>query len=421
MRYNDSPSKIPMLKNRKRRTIFFVWNYRNWGGAQIYFLAIMKAAREKWDMLVLLPRGHSEDFLEFLRQLDVPYEFIEGSLDLNPAPSILKKLSRQATRIRSEITIYRHLLKYDLKNSILHIESAPWQSWILLTALAARGANIFVTIHNAVTAPSRGRRAVWKARLAFLSKLRGFHVFAANEDARVRLGDLFPANFLPKIILARAAIDPEQIDCVLEMPFNRAAVRERFEIPETSRVVLCVGQFVDRKGRWIFLDAARRIAADPENITFVWLTPSLPDESERSRIDEFGLRERFKIIASSDVGTSREEILSFMRIADIFVLPSLVEGLPIALLEAMALGIPAISTSIYAIPEAIKDRKTGLLIEPGNSIALAESIRELLTDDDLRESLGRNAMEFVRANFDERESAKICLASYEKCFNDAAE
>lgn len=401
----------------KKRTIYFVWNYRNWGGAQIYFLAIMKAAREKWDMLVFLPRGHSEDFLEFLRQLKIPYEFIEGSLDLNPALSILRKLSRQATRIRSEIAIYRHLLKYDLRNNIVHIESAPWQSWILLTALAAHGANIFVTIHNAVTAPSRWRRAVWKARLAFLSKLRGFHVFAANEDARVRLRDLVPTNFLPKIKLARAAIDPDQIDCVLEKPFDRASVRDSLDIPENSQVVLCVGQFVDRKGRWIFLDAARLIAADLGDVSFVWLTPSLPDDSDRLRIDEFDLHERFKIIASSYVGTSREEILSFMRIADVFVLPSLVEGLPIALLEAMALGIPAISTAIYAIPEAIKDRETGLLVEPGDSIALADRIRELLADSDLRETLSRNAMQFVRSNFDEREWARVCLTSYQECFN----
>lgn len=71
------------------------------------------------------------------------------------------------------------------------------------------------------------------------------------------------------------------------------------------------------------------------------------------------------------IGSTRLDILRFFRIAGIFALSSFVEGLPIALLEGMALGIPSISTRINGIPEAIKHMETGILIEAGDSGWLA--------------------------------------------------
>ena len=72
--------------------------------------------------------------------------------------------------------------------------------------------------------------------------------------------------------------------------------------------------------------------------------------------------------------TERFDVLTFFRIADVFALPSFIEGLPITLLETMGLGICSISTNINAIPEAIKNMETGILIESGNSKELTEAI-----------------------------------------------
>ena len=135
-------------------------------------------------------------------------------------------------------------------------------------------------------------------------------------------------------------------------------------------------------------------------------------------IDRYGLKDRFKLILSNDIGQKRDEVLRFFRIADLFALPSFVEGLPIALLEAMALGIPSISTAANAIPEAIIDRKTGILIEPGNASQLAEAIRSLKADKGLRQKLGAAGQEFVLKNFDERVASQIAIAAYKECFAD---
>ena len=72
-------------------------------------------------------------------------------------------------------------------------------------------------------------------------------------------------------------------------------------------------------------------------------------------------------LSSDQIGTEHVDLFKLLRLADVFALPSYVEGLPISIIEAMALGIPTISTNINAIPEAIKHLETGILIEAGNS------------------------------------------------------
>jgi len=88
--------------DNKRRTIIFVWNYLEWGGAQIYLLAIIKQAKPDWDIVVVLPRDSSPDMIGFLEQLDVHYEFLELSIDNSPAPTFGQNLRRQCRRLRSE-------------------------------------------------------------------------------------------------------------------------------------------------------------------------------------------------------------------------------------------------------------------------------------------------------------------------------
>jgi glycosyltransferase involved in cell wall biosynthesis len=111
-------------------------------------------------------------------------------------------------------------------------------------------------------------------------------------------------------------------------------------------------------------------------------------------------------------------VLRFFRVADIFTLPSLWEGLPISILEAMALGVPTISTNVNAIPEAVKDMETGILIEPGSAIDLCDAILRLKDDEILREKVSSAGREHVLRYFDERDAAKIALNAYEESLNE---
>ena len=402
-------------ENRKK--IIFMWNYPNWGGAQVYFLAIIKRAKKDWDIKVVLPENSGAGFLKFLDEHEVEYEFIKNYIDFSPAKTPLEKIRRQWKRINSEFESYRHLQKSDLRNTILHIDTAPWQSWILIKMLSRR-VKVFSTMHNALHVVSEWRAKIWSKRLNYVLGLKNFQLFVANEDAKNSLKPLVTPENWDKIVLTRAAINPGEIDNVLKTEFDRKELLEKFSIPNDKFIVLCVGQFIDRKGRWIFLEAARKMLASDNALHFVWLMPSLPTENDFEKIESYGLNESFQIVFSETVGKNRSDVLNFFRIADVFALPSLFEGLPIAILEAMALGIPTVSTNITAIPEAIIDRETGLLIAPNDSEALARAILELKENPDLRKKLARAGRLFVTGKFDETESSEIVIEHYERALKE---
>ncbi len=397
---------------KRRPKIVFVWNYLNWGGAQIYFLAVIKSACENWDITVLLPEGSSAEFLGFLDGLNVTYEFLDHHIESGSADTVYEKLCRQFRRFRSEAEIFRRLYRCDHRQTVVHIECSPWQSWQLYLALSFIGANVFATLHNSLKDGGSFRRLLWKTRLKFISLLPRFHIFTSNRDTKERFKGWFLDRFHRTIRVTYTCVDPVQIKAAGRS--DRNEIRARFGLDPADLIVLTVGQFIDRKGRWVLLDAARSSIANDPRLRFVWLMPSKIDDWDAERVAEYDLGEKFRPILSADVGKDRIEILEFFRIADFFVLPSFVEGLPIALLEAMALGIPAISTEVYAIPEAVKHGENGILVSAGDARELAARILETAADSQLRSRLSRSGREFVLKNFDERDAARTILRSYKR-------
>jgi glycosyltransferase involved in cell wall biosynthesis len=211
-------------------------------------------------------------------------------------------------------------------------------------------------------------------------------------------------------------VNPPELDAILASDFSREEISARHNLPGKKFLVFCVGQFIDRKGRWIFLEAAKEIASVDSDVGFVWISNSRISAEDENRIRGFELGESFRLIFSDEVGKQRADLFCLMRAADVFVLASYVEGLPISLLEAMALRIPSVSTNVYAIPEAIINLETGILIEPGNADQLANAVIQLKNDLELRKRLAANGREYVLKNFDERESARIAWQAYVKSF-----
>ena len=84
---------------------------------------------------------------------------------------------------------------------------------------------------------------------------------------------------------------------------------------------------------------------------------------------------------------------------DLFVLASLREGMPNALLEAMAMEVPVVVTKVGGIPQVICDRENGLLVEPGDAQVLADAIREMVVHRDLSSTMARRARKTVEENY----------------------
>jgi glycosyltransferase involved in cell wall biosynthesis len=109
----------------------------------------------------------------------------------------------------------------------------------------------------------------------------------------------------------------------------------------------------------------------------------------------------------------RHDVPELLRNTDVFVLPSLSEGSPLALLEAMATGLPIVATAIDGVREIAEDRKTALLVPPGDAVRLRDAILELAGDAGLRARLGRNALTEARSAFRVEATTRRYVQLYE--------
>lgn len=395
-----------------------MWTYTEWGGAQLYMLTIMRMAQEKWDVVAAIPHNSKPEMLEFYEPHGISIDFLDSHFDAKPEPTFAGKVRRQFERIRAEFGVYKYLRRQDLKESIVHMEVGPWQSWLLLALLSLRGANVFTTLNLFRPEISPLRAFIWKLRFQTLCRFRGIHIAASNLDAKQSLKAWVPRRYWSSIPIGYSPIDVDQISEALRTDITR--LRESFGLTDEDFVILAVGRFVDLKGRWIFLDTAKRVLSALPKARFVWLSQDPLSEEDHEKIASYNLKDRFVHIRSRDVGSDRRSLLSFFRIADVFTLPSFREGLPLSLIEAMALGVPSVGTNIFAVPEAILPGETGLLVDAGDSSGLAAAILKLAKDSELRKSLSDEGSKFVIDHFDGRIMAKTYLDEYEKCFRNEA-
>lgn len=400
----------------KPRKVFYVWDYLEWGGAQVYFLGLASRIKDKTRVKFIFPRKTDPQFIGFCENLGIEYEFLETNSDLKPTHGLKKKLELHLNKIRSERALLKYLQKYDFSGSVLHIELTPWQSVFALWRLCRRAEQVFVTTHNALPSVSKWRSLLWKLKFWFITRRANFHLFPSNINAKNSFKPFVSDQFFDKTVVTYTNVNPDEVEEALHSEMNRDEVLEKFGLPKDKFLVFCLGQFIDRKGRWIFLEAAKILTKKYHDLAFIWISNSVLTTEEKSKIESFGLGDDFFLIKSEEVGAAHLDLMKFLRLADIYTLPSFVEGLPISLLEAMSLGVPSISTNVYAIPEAVKTGETGILIEAGDAVALAEAIETLKNDENLRKKLGRQGRDWVLANFNEKKVAEIAFQNYRESF-----
>lgn len=403
---NNTPSR-----QLDARRVIYAWNYVEWGGAQVYFWALMREAARHAAVEVLLPEGTHPQVLTTLDGLGAPYATAFPPMDNGEAPTLVRKIARHWAKVRSELAMVRALRRRVHGEVVLHLDLAPWQSMTALWWLARR-TPVFVTCHTGLARHSWWREVLWRCKFGVLARCANFNILTSNQEARASLARMLPSAALERVRVTYTGINPTEIEAVRGELIDVPALRRRWSLPPQPFLVACVGQFIDRKGRWPFLEAARQVAAARQDIGFVWLSNSGISDDDRARVEHYGLGRRFRLLTATDLGADHRDVFRLLRTANVFCLPTFTDGLPIALLEAMALGLPSISTPVYAIPEAIVDGDTGLLVPPGDATALASAIVMLKNDAVLRRDLGARGRAHVLARFDERESARRAWAAY---------
>lgn len=161
--------------------------------------------------------------------------------------------------------------------------------------------------------------------------------------------------------------------------------------------VLFLNRVTRAKGVFELVEAAARVSTARPHVRFRIVGPESSDSAELARhIAMAGLGDRVELAPAVEGEAKAAAYLG----ADVYVLPSHVEGLPGGLLEAMAYGLPCITTPVGGIPSILTDGQNGLLVPVGDPAGLAEAIQRLVRDADLRRRLGTAARATIVGRFD---------------------
>lgn len=395
------------------RELVYGWPYLEWGGAQIYFLNLMRAAAADFRVRSVLPAASSPSLLAYLAAEPVRIELFDAHTDDSNVRGIPGRIRRRWRKRRAENAFRRHLLRNTRTSAILHVDIAPWSSYGLLARLARRN-HTFVTLHTRLPSASGLRRRLWTSRWRRLARLPDFHLLAANRDVRDSLALYLDASMVREVPVAYSGVDLQEIDRTRADPSQRARLLHRLGVPSDRILVTAAGQFIDRKGRDTFLEAAAMLERLDAGLFFLWLGTDPLTAAEKRRIDAAGLRS-FRYVPADESGRNRESFLASLdALTDIFALPSRLEGLPLVLVEIMAMGKPVVASAVNAVPEAITDGDNGLLVRAADPQGLADALARVAADKNLAGRLGEAARVTAVERFDQRRTSETTLTAYRR-------
>jgi len=198
---------------------------------------------------------------------------------------------------------------------------------------------------------------------------------------------------LPRALRPRARVIVHGVDLsasdalVADRDRIRAGVRSELGIPDGDLMVLTVANLRPEKGYDTLLDAARLVVDRDLPVRFVSVGIGSEEAAMAERHRALGLGDRFTFLGL------RQDVLRLLVAADLFVLPSRQEGLPVVLMEATSVGLPIVATAVGGVPQVLTDGVDGLVVPPDSPEDLADGVARLVVDPELRRRLGVGARE----------------------------
>ena len=267
-------------------------------------------------------------------------------------------------------------------------------------AAARTGVPVLTSLVNTSYAPARfadPNVTAWKLRLVqFADGWTGRHLtdhFHAITEA-VKEAGVRDLGLAPE----RTTVIPRGRDRArvgTPGPERRRRVRHALGVPEEAEVLINVGRQEFQKGQQYLLEAFEEVARQHPNALLLiagrkgHATPELERRMAKSSL----LHERVSFLGH------RDDVPDLLAAADVFVFPSLYEGLGGAVIEAMALGLPIVTSDIPAVREVTEEGKNAVLIPPGRPDVLAGALTDLLDDPDRRAWFGRRSRAIYEEHF----------------------
>jgi glycosyltransferase involved in cell wall biosynthesis len=228
------------------------------------------------------------------------------------------------------------------------------------------------------------------------------------------VGDALPGPLRGRATVVVHGIDQSRIaELRATRAEVRAEVRAELGVGAGEVLILTVANLRTQKGYDVLLDAARRVVDGGAPVRFVAVGRGPQHDEIHGLHRALGLGDRFHLLGP------RADALRLMAGADLFVLASLYEGLPVAIMEATSLGLPIITTSVGEIPNFLSNGDDAIIVAPGDPVALAGAITALVADPDLRSRLG-DAAHAHSTMFDIARAVKDIEAIYTRLLEPAA-
>jgi glycosyltransferase involved in cell wall biosynthesis len=174
---------------------------------------------------------------------------------------------------------------------------------------------------------------------------------------------------------------------------RKSEIRERLGIAASTTVVGTVAGFRRQKRLDIWLEAASLVHQHDADVCFLLVGDGRRRPEVEQKIDELDLGEITRLVGV------QEDVAPYLEAMDIYLMSSDFEGLPVALLEAMSMQLPVVTTPVGGIRETVVDGRTGVLVPTGDAAALASVVLELIADQDRRQAMGNAGRERVREHF----------------------
>jgi glycosyltransferase involved in cell wall biosynthesis len=170
-------------------------------------------------------------------------------------------------------------------------------------------------------------------------------------------------------------------------------IRKEFCFTNNEFIIGTIGNLNREKGHFYLIEAAKIIVRNFSNVKFLIIGDGNLKKKLSSQVNKYGLKNKFFFTGY------RSDIPELLSIIDIFILPSINEGLPMVLLEAMAAKKPIIATRVGAVPKVIDNNLNGILVNARNSSELAIAISKIIKNPSKGEKMARNALQKVKFEF----------------------
>ena len=312
--------------------------------------------------------------------------------------------------ISRNLNVFRHLISLVqlylfIRNETFDVVHAhtPVASFIgRLAAKMARTSRIVNTVHGFYF--HENTHVVVRKAIIALERLVGHFTdltFSVNaEDVQTAIRErICPAD---RIMVVGNGVDLQRFDPRLVEPARRR-IREELGVPPDAAVVGAVGRLVREKGFVELFQGMPRVLEASREAKLIVVGDALPTDRDSVKdqlmalVDSLELNDR---VVFTGLRYDVPELLSAM---DVFVLPSYREGMPVVLLEAMAMARPVVATHVRGCREVVVDGETGILVPPGDVPALADAIVRLLGDKELAGRMGRAGRKRAEQRFDRNE------------------